>query len=471
MNPLAVSLYMENAARVFAARVLNSLPEGILITAFVWLMLRLLPRQNSRTRFAVWFLALIAVAAVPFTGNFAITQLPHVVTEADRPFFTISTNWAFVILLTWAVVAFTAVLRLIIGIVRVHRLLRACIAINPSDLTPATAKVIAEFSDSHPAVLATSDRINVPAAIGFIKPRIVIPRWTLRDMAPHELNSILLHEYAHLVRHDSWTNLLQKFTRALFCFHPAMWWIDRELSLEREMACDDYVLAETQSPRAYAKCLLALLERNFARRGWSLAQAAVHRAREATLRMSQILDVNRPQGRRVWKPAVALVGAFSFLCLTVLPQTRQFVEFAPEPDEVSNIAARAVPVSPIPMAAAIPAALHVSSPSASPDVTTFAHQRARAHQNVTQHNHDLTTAAQLLAATQNSSATAMHEPTAPRSIPVADTPTIVPVTETVFVVRETRQVGQDSLQWTVCVWRVIVVSGQMANVPVVSPKT
>jgi len=177
--------------------------------------------------------------------------------------------------------------------------------------------------------------VRVPAAIGFWKRTIVLPAWALRELPPQDLNVILLHEFAHLRRWDDWTNLIQKIVRALFFFHPAVWWIEKHISVEREMACDDAVLAETANPHGYATCLVSLLEKSLAHRlahrptdkRWSMAQAAVHRAREASLRLAQILDKNRPAATRVWKPALAMVGAFSVVCLALLPLAPQFVAF------------------------------------------------------------------------------------------------------------------------------------------------
>jgi hypothetical protein len=166
--------------------------------------------------------------------------------------------------------------------------------------------------------------VRVPAAIGFWKRTIVLPAWALRELPPEDLNVILLHEFAHLRRGDDWTNLIQKIVRALFFFHPAVWWIENRLSVEREMACDDAVLAETANPHGYASCLVSLLEKSLAHRGWSMAQAAVDRAREASLRLAQILDTKRPVATRVWKPALGMVAAFSVVCLAHAPQ---FVAF------------------------------------------------------------------------------------------------------------------------------------------------
>jgi hypothetical protein len=60
---------------------------------------------------------------------------------------------------------------------------------------------------------------------------------------------------------------------------------------------------------------------------WSMAQAAVNRAREAALRLARILDTNRPVAARISKPALAMVGVFSVICLAVLPYAPQFVAF------------------------------------------------------------------------------------------------------------------------------------------------
>src|ERR1035438_7663210 len=60
---------LQSVAQVAIGRTLNSLPEGLLIVLFAGGMLRLLPRQNSGTRFAVWFVALLAVAGLPLIGG------------------------------------------------------------------------------------------------------------------------------------------------------------------------------------------------------------------------------------------------------------------------------------------------------------------------------------------------------------------------------------------------------------------
>ena len=66
---MAVAPHFQALAQLFAERMLNSVVQGVAIALFGWILLRLLGRQNSTTRFAVWFLALIAIAALPFCAS------------------------------------------------------------------------------------------------------------------------------------------------------------------------------------------------------------------------------------------------------------------------------------------------------------------------------------------------------------------------------------------------------------------
>jgi hypothetical protein len=277
---------------------------------------------------------------------------------------------------------------------------------------------------------------------------IVIPAWALRELAPEELNVILLHEFAHLRRWDDWTNLLQRTVRAVFLFHPAVWWIEKRLTLEREMACDDAVLAATANPRGYAKCLIALLEKSFARRGWAMAQAAVHRAREASLRLAQILDVSRPATRYVWKPALGIVGIFSLVCIMAAPRAPQFVAFERNAGAIhadihaDDVRSAAMSQPAFPSAVVIPAALHVNS-SSSFEKMPQEHARKIAGKKSAERLSDHSAEAVRIA----------KAAFAPGEIKTAATsPSVAP--ETLLLIRTTESVGPNAWVWSVTVWRV-----------------
>jgi hypothetical protein len=189
--------------------------------------------------------------------------------------------------------------------------------------------------------LAVSDDLHVPTALGFFLPMIVMPAWAMRELSTAELHSILIHELAHLRRRDDWTNLAQKIVRALLFFHPAVWWLEHKLSLEREMACDDEVLAQTENARAYAACLVSLAEKSFLRRGLALAQAAVHRMRQTSLRVTRILHGNSSPATGLYRPALYVAAAFSVLCVISVSRAPELVAF--ESSAPTAIASTATP--------------------------------------------------------------------------------------------------------------------------------
>ncbi|MBV9180467.1 MAG: M56 family metallopeptidase, partial [Acidobacteria bacterium] len=135
---------------------------------------------------------------------------------------------------------------------------------------------------------------------------------------------------------DDWTNLVQNCVKALFFFHPAVWWIDRRLVLEREMACDDMVLACTPDSHLYAASLVSLAERLFAKkmgldRALVLAQHALGRFPQISTRLRRILDGHRPPSNRNSRPALSLVAGLIVTVFVALPYSPRIVDFEKTP--------------------------------------------------------------------------------------------------------------------------------------------
>jgi beta-lactamase regulating signal transducer with metallopeptidase domain len=303
---------------------LTSILEGTAIGLFAWVLLRVVGRRNSSTRFAVWFFTLLAIAGLPELGAFSSSS-----SEAASPALaiTIPGSWTLAIFIAWAIGAAVALARVGVGLWQLRQLRASCIVIDAATLDPVLRATVQGVQSARSVQLCQSDCLQVPTAIGFLKPLVVIPAWAMQELSTAELNSILIHELAHLRRWDDWTNLAQQILKALLFFHPSVWWIESNLALEREMACDDAVLGETVNPRVYAQCLVSIAEKSFLRRGLALAQAAVNRVQQTSLRVSQILDVNRPSATRVWKPALYSVAAFSSVCLVSLSRAPELVTF------------------------------------------------------------------------------------------------------------------------------------------------
>ncbi len=332
---------LETVAAMAAGRVLNWILGGLAITLCAEIVLRLGQRQNPRVRFTVWFGVLLTIVLLPLAASL-VPHSPIPATKLVHAEFAVPAIWAVYAFVAWAIVALLAVARVGFGLWHVSRLRKRSHAVALDALDSLLQKRLQHHVGRQIAV-HVSDDVKVPVALGFFRPIVVLPSWALKELSTKELDAVLLHEIAHIVRLDDWTNLVQRLLRAIFFFHPAVWWTDNRLSLEREMACDDAVLNQTSSPHDYARCLVSLAEKSFLHRGLALAQAAVTRMRQTTLRISQILDVSRPSARAMQKPAVALLAGFSLLTVFVASQAPELVAFQQAPTRSTVTAAHLAP--------------------------------------------------------------------------------------------------------------------------------
>jgi beta-lactamase regulating signal transducer with metallopeptidase domain len=318
-------------ATAAAERLLYSAAAGTLLAVAVWFLLRLFPRRDSRTSFAIWFATLLATAILPVLNLHSGDS--GAVGGGSHAVVTVSTSWAWCIFLVWAFVALAGLARVALATIQVRRLRAEATSVDVQSLDAGLRALIEELQRSRPVSLLVSRRLEVPTAIGFRKPAIILPAWLLESTPAEELKYVLLHELAHLWRRDDWTNLAQKVLKALLFFLPSVWWIERRLSLDREIACDDRVLAQTGTPRGYAECLARVAERSFLRRQLALAQAAVGRVRQLTARVAMILDPNRPRATKLWKPAIPAVivlAGLSALPASLTPSLVSFSDAAPK---------------------------------------------------------------------------------------------------------------------------------------------
>lgn len=170
------------------------------------------------------------------------------------------------------------------------------------------------WMDSHeirrPIRLMTSSKVNVPMSLGFVRPVILMPDFLINQLTPAEVDQVLLHEIAHLKRRDDWSKLLQKMIRVLFFFHPAVWWMDRQLDAEREVACDDWVAQATQQRRNYAACLVRLVEIGLHRPKLPV-QLGLMMASKIESRIKKLIDRKRLISIKI--PIVKLAVGFALL--------------------------------------------------------------------------------------------------------------------------------------------------------------
>jgi beta-lactamase regulating signal transducer with metallopeptidase domain len=102
--------------------------------------------------------------------------------------------------------------------------------------------------------------LEVPAVIGWLRPVVLIPASALTGIRPDLLEAVLLHELAHIRRHDYLVNLVQTVVETLGFFHPAVWWVSRRIRVERENCCDDVAVEALGDRPRFARALVRLEE-------------------------------------------------------------------------------------------------------------------------------------------------------------------------------------------------------------------
>lgn len=108
--------------------------------------------------------------------------------------------------------------------------------------------------------LFQSERIQVPVALGFLKPVVLVPVGLLTNLDKHQVEAVLLHELAHIRRHDYLVNLLQSFADAVFAFHPAVHWLSARIREARESCCDETAVCCTGDKKGYVEALVSFSE-------------------------------------------------------------------------------------------------------------------------------------------------------------------------------------------------------------------
>ncbi len=108
---------------------------------------------------------------------------------------------------------------------------------------------------SRPVRLLVSGMVDAPAALGWLRPVVLVPVGALAGLPPAQMEALLLHELAHIRRQDYLVQILQSALEAIFFYHPAVWWISGHVRAERELCCDDLAVSITGDPIVYARAL------------------------------------------------------------------------------------------------------------------------------------------------------------------------------------------------------------------------
>ena len=365
----------QNILGTVFASLLNSLWQSAAIALLVWTALRFMPRMgvriNAATRCAAWWAVLAAILILPLTpqrGKVFSSPPPPVTQdvlvlptaepqpvappmettaspEPSRIAGPLQITGGAGLLTALAIWVAFSLLRLA-QIVRSYRYLRGIK--RRSQAVSAEWRVNFDYwvlacGIDRPVRLLVSNEIVSPMAVGFRKPAVVVPGTLLSEFTVAEMDHVILHELAHIARRDDWTNLFARMIGALLPIHPVAVWVVKRIEQDREIACDDWVVAVTGEARRYAASLTRLFELCSARRRQLLATGMADRASHLGERIEALLRSGRDFAPRVSLTSLALGAAILLGLVMVSAQAPHWIAFAQEP-----VFAPQPPVAPVP---------------------------------------------------------------------------------------------------------------------------
>jgi len=350
MNTLSATTSLLSHSLAWA--LLYSLWQGALIYGTLYILLKALPSVNARIKYYLSFGAVVAMflwfadtwvtqyqklkgitVYITQSGAGTVgTTTYSVNTTATDPvqsnvlhdaLMRMEQYFPFIILLYATGLAFM-LFRFVVNVLQVRALRKQGI-IQPGHYWISQLEGLqAQFDISRPVQLFFSSHVNVPMMLGIIKPIILLPVATINSLSTEQVEAILMHELAHIKRHDYLLNLLQTVIETILFFNPFVWLTSAIIRREREHCCDDLVVSCQVSPLCYAKAL-AILEQSRSNDN-DLVLAATGRKKQLFNRIKRIMEMKKDNinyGQLTIIVVAIIAIAFSITMFTFSPSFAQ----------------------------------------------------------------------------------------------------------------------------------------------------
>lgn len=240
---------------------------------------------------------------------------------------------ALAIAAVWLLVSAVLLLRLLLGLVRLHGLRREAVLLPE----PLLHRLVAGGS---PCPVALSHAVRVPCLTGLLRPMVLLPAQLPQQLSESRLAAILEHEFAHLRRGDHWSNLAQKLACAVFPLHPGLHLLDAWMSREREHACDEWVLLQAHPAAEYATSLVDVAAGAMETAALSVPFGAIRSRSELARRIDRIVHPLPQLSRRVATVLAICLTAGSTAMVGMAVHLLPPIRFAPMPGAASAAGAR-----------------------------------------------------------------------------------------------------------------------------------
>lgn len=289
---------------------------GLLI-AFVIVMAGLAIVQMSGNEDAQYNVTLLVSAVSQTLGEDNLVV--HPVSSFQRNLVDLLDQNAVWIFALWSICFLFKSMRLIAEVFYIRRI-RTC---KIQGLNEEWSAKVKEFSNrmgiKKQVSIIQSALVKVPAAIGYLKPVIVLPLGLICQLPAAQVETILWHELAHIYRRDYIVNILQRMVEAIFFFNPAILWLSTLIREEREACCDEIVVENVEHKANYLQALAAFHMQKSGVGGLAIG---------LSLRPNQLINrlkrmVNKENKRlSTVELAVLVAGSLILSAFTFIPQVK-----------------------------------------------------------------------------------------------------------------------------------------------------
>src|SRR3989441_3987489 len=222
----------------------------------------------------------------------APSSAPSVATDVEPVRWRIRPNWTALVFPVWLSGVAAVLILLAVGMARIAWLDRTTALVRGERWLLLVEDLSLELGLTRHVRLLQADGPAMPMAWGLRGPTIPPPA-AADAWSAERRRDVLLHELAHVKRHDFLIQLIARTACAVYWFHPLVWLAAARLREERERACDDHVLRAGATPSTYATHLLEIARDLRAARATALASVAMARPAQLATRLLDVLDTRR----------------------------------------------------------------------------------------------------------------------------------------------------------------------------------
>jgi len=139
-----------------------------------------------------------------------------------------------------------------------HKLRKRGLSEAPTEWARRFKTLVLNSGIFRSVALHVSSKVSGPVTMGFFRPVVLVPAGFFTGLPPDQIEAILMHEIAHIRRHDYLINLVQTAIKTILFYHPCIHYICNRIDEDREQACDDFAVRYTKNPTSLIKGLAAL---------------------------------------------------------------------------------------------------------------------------------------------------------------------------------------------------------------------